>query len=181
MREVCLVSHNSGTVGHWFKKNSYDSNRAKVSWRLSCIVCEGNKTEFLVYSKEGADVVTAGIVGLSFVLLKATQNEQLNNLGIHFLEEFLKKRHIFGSGIVKNLKEFLFADQSAPQYAGKALNETSFPLTMFNAVSISECLTRLSTTNTMTISECLGSIKEILDFFLLVMLLLIIESCLTLH
>lgn len=40
-------------------------------------------------------------------------------MGIKFLEQFVKKRYIFGDGILKALKEFLFADQEAPQYAGE--------------------------------------------------------------
>lgn len=40
-------------------------------------------------------------------------------MGIHFLEEMLKVRYRLGEGIVRNLKEFLFADQEAPQYAGE--------------------------------------------------------------
>lgn len=74
---------------------------------------------FWIYSKDGTDVVTAGIVGLAFVLIKAHQNTTLNVMGIKFLEVFVKKRYIFGSGILQNLKDFLFADQEAPQYAGE--------------------------------------------------------------
>lgn len=40
-------------------------------------------------------------------------------MGMHFLEEFIKKRYQLGNGIVRSLKEFLFADQDSPQYAGK--------------------------------------------------------------
>lgn len=53
------------------------------------------------------------------MLIKAHQNTALNEMGIKFLEKFVKKRYIFGCGILKNLKEFLFADQEAPQYAGE--------------------------------------------------------------
>lgn len=56
---------------------------------------------------------------MAFVLLKTANYSPINVMGIHFLEEMLKKRHQLGSGIVRNLKEFLFADQDAPQYAGK--------------------------------------------------------------
>lgn len=40
-------------------------------------------------------------------------------MGILFLEEMVKARHQLGYGILRNLKEFLFADQEAPQYTGK--------------------------------------------------------------
>lgn len=79
---------------------------------------------FWICSKDGTDVVTAGVVGLAFVLIKAQQNTALNVMGIKFLEQFVKKRYIFGSGILKNLTEFLFADQEAPQYAGAHFHRT---------------------------------------------------------
>lgn len=75
-----------------------------------------------ICSKEGIDVVTPGVVGLAFVLIKAQQNLTLNVMGIKFLEQFVKKRHLYGDGILKTLKEFLFADQEAPQYAGELRN-----------------------------------------------------------
>lgn len=59
---------------------------------------------------------------MAFVLLKTQNYPPLNVMGIHFLEEMLKVRHQLGYGIVRNLKEFLFADQDAPQYAGAVYN-----------------------------------------------------------
>lgn len=82
---------------------------------------------FWICSKDGSDVVTAGLVGLAFALIKAHQNTELNVMGIKFLEQFVKKRYIFGSGILKNLKEFLFADQEAPQYAGEKNSTPKIP------------------------------------------------------
>lgn len=99
-------------------------------------------------SKEGADVVTAGLIALSFTLLKTHNCSSLSILGMKFLEKFVRKRFIYGSGILKNISEFLFADQESPQY--------------------SEILTLLSTTNTLTVAECVTTIREIINFFLLI-------------
>lgn len=68
-------------------------------------------------SKE--DIFTPGLVGLAFVLLKTPHYSSVNVMGILFLEEMVKARHQLGYGILRNLKEFLFADQDAPQYTGK--------------------------------------------------------------
>lgn len=99
-------------------------------------------------SKDGADVVTAGLIALSFTLLKAHNSSAMPILGMKFLEKFVRKRFIYGSGILKSISEFLFADQEAPQYA--------------------EVLTLLSTTNTLTVAECVTTIREIINFFLLI-------------
>lgn len=56
---------------------------------------------------------------MAFVLLKSPQYSSLNVMGILFLEEMVKARHQLGYGILRHLKEFLFADQEAPQYTGK--------------------------------------------------------------
>lgn len=71
---------------------------------------------YICYSKE--DIFTPGLVGMAFVLLKTPHYSNVNILGIHFLEEIVRVRHQLGLGILKNLKEFLFADQDAPQYTG---------------------------------------------------------------
>lgn len=119
-------------------------------------------------SKE--DIFTPGLVGLAFVLLKSPQYSAINVTGIHFIEEIVKARHQLGHGILRNLKEFLFADQEAAQYGGSdnlySSHRTTFILEFISFIP--ECLTRLSLTNPMMISEQLGQLKEILDFFLLV-------------
>lgn len=69
------------------------------------------------YSKE--DIYTPGLIGMAFVLLKTPNYSNINVMGIHFLEEMVKARHQLGYGILRNLKEFLFADQDAAQYAGE--------------------------------------------------------------
>lgn len=75
------------------------------------------KNCILYRSKE--DIFTPGLVGLAFVLLKSQHYSSINVMGILFLEEMVKARHQLGLGILRNLKEFLFADQNAPQYTGK--------------------------------------------------------------
>lgn len=70
-----------------------------------------------MHSKE--DIFTPGLVGLAFVLLKTSHYSSINVMGILFLEEMVKARHQLGYGILRNLKDFLFADQDAAQYAGK--------------------------------------------------------------
>lgn len=99
-------------------------------------------------SKEGTDVVTAGLVGLAYCLLKTPKNTKLHVQGIKFLESFVKKRHIFGTGVIKNICDFLLADQEAPQYA--------------------ECLTRLGITNSFLFGDSFSTIREVIDFFLLI-------------
>lgn len=96
----------------------------------------------------GMEVITPGVVALAFILLKAKNQSDLNLQGMNFLHQFLKKRYIFGQGILKQLSELLFANQEAPQYA--------------------ECLNTLSLTNTLTISECVSTVQSILDFLLLI-------------
>lgn len=119
------------------------------------------------YSKE--DIFTPGLVGLAFVLLKTPHYSSVNVMGILFLEEMVKARHQLGYGILRNLKEFLFADQEAPQYTGNWKYTLSNNRNKWNRKSLpTECLTRLSLTNPMMISEHFGQIKEIIDFFLLV-------------
>lgn len=64
------------------------------------------------------DIVTSGLVGLAFVLLKTHTNTDMQAISINFLEKFIKKRFIFAQGIVQRLSQFLFANQQAFQYAG---------------------------------------------------------------
>ncbi|XP_031616603.1 Fanconi anemia group I protein [Contarinia nasturtii] len=107
-----------------------------------------HKVYSILVEQSKEDIFTPGLVGMAFVLLKTPHYSNVNILGIHFLEEIVRVRHQLGLGILKNLKEFLFADQDAPQYT--------------------ECLTKLSISNPMLISEHTGQIKEIIDFFLLI-------------
>lgn len=108
-------------------------------------------------SLDGREIVTPGIVWLTFALLKAGPTvggataatvQPLHQLAVGFLEKFVKKRFIFGAGVVKNLVDFVLADLEAVQFG--------------------DCLTRLSLTSTYTVSECLGTLQRVLDYLLLV-------------
>lgn len=70
-------------------------------------------------NKDGKDIITPGLVNLSFILLKAKNSSKLNTIAITFLQKFIKKRFIFGQGIVKNLTEWMITDQDSIQYSGK--------------------------------------------------------------
>lgn len=70
-------------------------------------------------SKEGMDSVTPAIVSLAFVLLKTKDCPELNAIGIGFLEKFVKKRFIFGQGIVKEIVHLMIVNQDCSQYVGK--------------------------------------------------------------
>lgn len=97
-------------------------------------------------SKEKMELVTPGIVALSFSLMKAKHQKNLNVLGSHFIQTFVKKRSIFGPGVIENLSDFLLADHDSDQYI--------------------ECLTVLSQTNPLIFQEGANSIQNVLDFFL---------------
>ncbi|XP_037050583.1 Fanconi anemia group I protein isoform X1 [Bradysia coprophila] len=99
-------------------------------------------------SREGMDSVTPGIVSLAFVLLKTKDCPELNAIGIGFLEKFVKKRFIFGQGIVKEIVHLMIVNQDCSQYV--------------------ECLTRLSLNCTLTVSECIGPISHVLENMLLI-------------
>lgn len=70
-------------------------------------------------SKEGSDSVTPGIVSLAFVLLKTKDCPELNAIGINFLEKFVKKRFIFGQGIVNEIVNLMIVNQDCSQYVGR--------------------------------------------------------------
>lgn len=98
-------------------------------------------------SKEKMELVTPGIVALSFSLMKAKHQKNLNILGSNFIQTFVKKRSIFGAGVIENLSDFLLADHDSDQYI--------------------ECLTVLSQTNPLIFQEGANSIQNLLDFFLI--------------
>uniref|UniRef100_A0A2M4A8X9 Fanconi anemia group i protein n=1 Tax=Anopheles triannulatus TaxID=58253 RepID=A0A2M4A8X9_9DIPT len=99
-------------------------------------------------SQEGKEVVTPGIIHFAFALLLAKKQPKLHGIAIQFFQIFLKRRFIFGSGIIAKLKKFLFAD----------LEESQFNL----------CLTTLSLTNTLTVSESSATIQFIMEYLLLI-------------
>ncbi|XP_055381041.1 uncharacterized protein LOC129611763 [Condylostylus longicornis] len=97
-------------------------------------------------NKDGKDVITPGLVNLAFILLRAKNHKKLSVLSTSFLAQFIKKRFIFGHGIVKNLANWMLAEQDCERY--------------------SECLTILAHSDTYTVSESFQIIKNVLDFFL---------------
>lgn len=101
-------------------------------------------------SSNGNEIVTPGMIWLSFALLKSSSSEsaQLHQLASVFLERFVRKRFIFGAGIVKSVMDFALADLDAAQFG--------------------ECLTRLSMSNTYTVSNCASSLQRFFDLLLLV-------------
>uniref|UniRef100_A0A182T620 Fanconi anemia group I protein n=1 Tax=Anopheles maculatus TaxID=74869 RepID=A0A182T620_9DIPT len=99
-------------------------------------------------SQEGKEVVTPGLINFAFALLLAKKQTKLHGIAINFFQLFIKRRFIFGSGIVAKLKKYLFAD----------LEETQF----------NTCLTTLSLTNALTVSECTNTIQFIMDYLLLI-------------
>uniref|UniRef100_A0A182Y8A9 Fanconi anemia group I protein n=1 Tax=Anopheles stephensi TaxID=30069 RepID=A0A182Y8A9_ANOST len=99
-------------------------------------------------SQEGKEVVTPGLINFAFALLLAKKQTKLHGIAINFFQLFIKRRFIFGSGIVAKLKKYLFAD----------LEESQF----------NTCLTTLSLTNALTVSECTNTIQFIMDYLLLI-------------
>uniref|UniRef100_A0A182NAX4 Uncharacterized protein n=1 Tax=Anopheles dirus TaxID=7168 RepID=A0A182NAX4_9DIPT len=99
-------------------------------------------------SQEGKEVVTPGLINFAFALLLAKRQTKLHGIAINFFQQFIKRRFIFGSGIIAKLKKYLFAD----------LEETQF----------NTCLTTLSLTNALTVSECTSTVQFIMDYLLLI-------------
>ncbi|XP_067627011.1 Fanconi anemia group I protein homolog isoform X2 [Eurosta solidaginis] len=103
-------------------------------------------TVLIDQNKQGQDVITPGLVSLVFTLLKAKNNAPLNNLAMNFLTKFIRKRFVFGRGIVKKLAEWMVVEQDQYQFG--------------------ECLMMLSVADTFTVSECVKTIKYVMEFFL---------------
>uniref|UniRef100_A0A182VTW9 Fanconi anemia group I protein n=1 Tax=Anopheles minimus TaxID=112268 RepID=A0A182VTW9_9DIPT len=99
-------------------------------------------------SQEGKEVVTPGLINFAFALLLAKKQTKLHGIAINFFQLFIKRRFIFGNGIIAKIKKYLFAD----------LEETQF----------NTCLTTLSLTNALTVSECTNTIQFIMDYLLLI-------------
>lgn len=88
---------------------------------LSCIysfIYLSLKLPYFPCSKDGLEIVTPGLVWLAFAMLKSSNCSTLHSMAIGFLEKFVKKRFIFGQGVVKNLVVFQLADLDAVQYTG---------------------------------------------------------------
>ncbi|XP_053663120.1 Fanconi anemia group I protein [Anopheles marshallii] len=99
-------------------------------------------------SQDGKEVVTPGLINFAFALLLAKKQTKLHGIAINFFQLFIKRRFIFGNGIIAKIKKYLFAD----------LEETQF----------NTCLTTLSLTNALTVSECSNTIQFIMDYLLLI-------------
>ncbi|XP_034479900.1 Fanconi anemia group I protein [Drosophila innubila] len=103
-------------------------------------------TVLIDQNKDGKDVITPGLVNLAFTLLKTHNSPKLNTLAITFLTNFIRRRFMFGQGIIKRVAEWMVVDQEQNQF--------------------SECLTMLSVADTYTVSECLETITTVMEDFL---------------
>nr|XP_016941259.1 Fanconi anemia group I protein homolog [Drosophila suzukii] len=93
-------------------------------------------------NKDGKDVITPGLVHLVFYLLKSN-SPKMHTLAITFLTKFIRKRFIFGQGIIKLISEWMIVYQDQNQF--------------------SECLTLLSVADTYTVSECIKTIQTVME------------------
>ncbi|KAH8389032.1 hypothetical protein KR200_011962 [Drosophila serrata] len=93
-------------------------------------------------NKDGKDVITPGLVHLIFYLLKS-HSPKMHTLSITFLTKFIRKRFIFGQGIIKLISEWMIVYQDQNQF--------------------SECLTLLSVADTYTVSECIKTIQNVME------------------
>ncbi|XP_033247980.1 Fanconi anemia group I protein homolog [Drosophila miranda] len=84
-------------------------------------------TVLIDQNKDGKDVITPGLVHLVFFLLKS-HSPKMHTLAITFLTKFIRKRFIFGQGIIRLLSEWMIVHQDQNQF--------------------SECLTLLSVAGT---------------------------------
>lgn len=75
-------------------------------------------TVLIDQNKDGKDVVTPGLVNLAFTLLKAHNAPKLNTLAITFLTKFIRRRFMFGQGIIKRIAEWMVVDQEQNQFSG---------------------------------------------------------------
>ncbi|EDV59451.2 Fanconi anemia group I protein homolog [Drosophila erecta] len=99
-------------------------------------------TVLIDQNKDGKDVITPGLVHLIFYLLKS-HSPKMHALAITFLTKFIRKRFIFGQGIIKLISEWMIVFQDQNQF--------------------SECLTLLSVADTYTVSECIKPIQSVLE------------------
>ncbi|KAH8253655.1 hypothetical protein KR032_006379 [Drosophila birchii] len=93
-------------------------------------------------NKDGKDVITPGLVHLIFYLLKS-HSPKMHTLSITFLTKFIRKRFIFGQGIIKLISKWMIVYQDQNQF--------------------SECLTLLSVADTYTVSECMKTIENVME------------------
>lgn len=113
-----------------FLRNVIKNNETEKKWCKESAWCKETSETYIIdlnkifsilidQNKEGVDSVTPAIVSLAFVLLKTKDSPELNTIGINLLEDFVKKRFIFGPGIVKEIVNLMIVNQSSSQYVGK--------------------------------------------------------------
>ncbi|KAH8298499.1 hypothetical protein KR044_007977, partial [Drosophila immigrans] len=121
-------------------------------------------TVLIDQNKDGKDVITPGLVHLAFTLLKAHNAPKLNTLAITFLTKFIRRRFMFGQGIIKRIAEWMVVDQVQNQFSGTLL--ASYFQSVVENNNFVECLTMLSVADTYTVSECLETITDVMEDFL---------------
>lgn len=106
------------------KNNEDEKKFAQYSvWCRDCLQrrrvdLEQTFTVMINQNKEGKDTITPGLVNLAFTLLKSKNSPVVYGLGMNFLMKFVRKRFVFGQGVVKKLAEWMIVDQEAVQYSG---------------------------------------------------------------
>ncbi|KAH8277898.1 hypothetical protein KR018_009894, partial [Drosophila ironensis] len=99
-------------------------------------------TVLIDQNQDGKDVITPGLVHLVFCLLKSN-SPKLHSLAFTFLTKFIRKRFIFGQGVIKLIADWMIIHQNQSQF--------------------SECLTLLSVSDTFTVSECSKTIETVME------------------
>ncbi|XP_014090241.2 Fanconi anemia group I protein homolog isoform X3 [Bactrocera oleae] len=134
--------------------NEYEQKMAEYSaWCRDTLLRKQVQLDYVLsvlidQNKNGQDVITPGLVNLAFTLLKTKNNVPLNSLAMRFLTKFIRKRFVFGHGIVKKLAEWMMVEQDQFQFGGKSQT------------------TLLYYKYTFTVSECIKTIKYVMEFFL---------------
>lgn len=101
------------------KKFSDSSVWCRDSLQRKQINLEQIFTVLINQNKDGRETVTPGLVNLAFVLLRHKTSKEIQELAIKFIIKFVRKRFIFGHGIVKKLTEWMIVEQDQNQYAGE--------------------------------------------------------------
>lgn len=114
LRSVIKHNHDEGILSDYsvWCRDSLQRKQANLEQIFTVLIDQ---------NKDGKDTITPGLVNLSFVLLKAKNSPQLNQLAIGFLTKFIRKRFVFGHGIIKKLAEWMVVEQEQNQYSGKRI------------------------------------------------------------
>ena len=106
--------------------NEYEQKMAEYSaWCRDTLLRKQVQLDYVLsvlidQNKNGEDVITPGLVNLAITLLKTKNNVPLNSLAMRFLTKFIRKRFVFGHGIVKKLAEWMMVEQDQFQFGGKS-------------------------------------------------------------